>query len=262
MSAAPQRLRSLLFVPAHIDRFVARAHERSADAVVLDLEDAVPAAAKDTARAALADALGRVTQCGARAAVRVNHNLLDLARDLDAAVRPGLFALVLPKVESASWIVEIADAVAMLEAQRGMPAGRVRLLLQIETPSALPHLDAIARAHPRVLAMTLGPEDFCASLGGAPCDDLLLGPNLQVLCAALLTDEPVTYTNVPDIVDVNLLLELLSDMGVRVEQPQRGTVILQADKSIDFRVIKKVMFSCAQAGYSNISFAVNRVGGE
>ena len=52
---------------------------------------------------------------------------------------------------------------------------------------------------------------------------------LQVLCAALLTDEPVTYTNVPDIVDVNLLLELLSDMGVRVEQPERGTVILQAD---------------------------------
>ncbi len=52
---------------------------------------------------------------------------------------------------------------------------------------------------------------------------------LQVLCAALLTDEPVTYTNVPDIIDVNILLELLADMGVRVEQPERGTVILQAD---------------------------------
>ena len=43
-------------------------------------------------------------------------------------------------------------------------------------------------------------------------------------------------------------------------EPFAGTVILQADKSIDFRVIKKVMFSCAQAGYANISFAVNRVG--
>ena len=42
--------------------------------------------------------------------------------------------------------------------------------------------------------------------------------------------------------------------------PFAGTVILQADGSIDFRVIKKVMFSCAQAGYANISFAVNRVG--
>ena len=45
-------------------------------------------------------------------------------------------------------------------------------------------------------------------------------------------------------------------------EPFAGTVIMQADRSIDFRVIKKVMFSCAQAGYANISFAVNRVGGE
>ena len=52
---------------------------------------------------------------------------------------------------------------------------------------------------------------------------------LQVLCAALLTDEPVTYTNVPDIIDVNLLLELLSDMGVQVDRPEPGTVILQAN---------------------------------
>ncbi len=43
-------------------------------------------------------------------------------------------------------------------------------------------------------------------------------------------------------------------------QPFPGTVILQADKAVDFRVIKKVMFSAAQAGYANISFAVNRRG--
>jgi UDP-N-acetylglucosamine 1-carboxyvinyltransferase len=51
---------------------------------------------------------------------------------------------------------------------------------------------------------------------------------LQVLCAALLTNEAVTYTNVPDIIDVNLLLELLSDIGVQVTRPERGTVTLQA----------------------------------
>src|SRR3954463_15136838 len=55
---------------------------------------------------------------------------------------------------------------------------------------------------------------------------------LQVLCAALLTDEPVTYTNVPDIVDVNTLIELLGDMGVTVERPAANTVILHA-KNID-----------------------------
>lgn len=52
---------------------------------------------------------------------------------------------------------------------------------------------------------------------------------LQVLCAALLTDEKVTLTNVPDIVDVNTLIELLGDMGVKVERPTPNTVILQAD---------------------------------
>jgi UDP-N-acetylglucosamine 1-carboxyvinyltransferase len=52
---------------------------------------------------------------------------------------------------------------------------------------------------------------------------------LQVLCAALLTNQPVTYTNVPDILDVNTLIELLSDMGVRVSRPEKNTVVLQAD---------------------------------
>ena len=52
---------------------------------------------------------------------------------------------------------------------------------------------------------------------------------LQVLCAALLTDERVTLTNVPDIVDVNTLIELLVDMGVKVERPGKNTIILQAD---------------------------------
>jgi len=44
-------------------------------------------------------------------------------------------------------------------------------------------------------------------------------------------------------------------------EPFSGTVILQADRNVDFRVVKKVMFSAAQAGYTNISFAVNQGGG-
>lgn len=52
---------------------------------------------------------------------------------------------------------------------------------------------------------------------------------LQVLCAALLTDQPVTYTNVPDILDVNTLIELMGDIGVKVTRPATNTVVLQAD---------------------------------
>lgn len=51
---------------------------------------------------------------------------------------------------------------------------------------------------------------------------------LQVLCAALLTDEPVTFHNVPDIADVNTLIDLLADMNIKVSRPAANTVILQA----------------------------------
>ena len=51
---------------------------------------------------------------------------------------------------------------------------------------------------------------------------------LQVLCAALLTDEPVTLHNVPNIIDVNTLIELLEDMGVAVQRPSVNTVVLNA----------------------------------
>lgn len=58
---------------------------------------------------------------------------------------------------------------------------------------------------------------------------------LQVLCAALLTDEPVTFTNVPDILDVNMLIELLGDMNVIVSRPEPHTVVLQAaDVNLDY----------------------------
>nr|WP_282572060.1 CoA ester lyase [Roseomonas acroporae] len=174
----------MLFVPAHVERFIAKAHERGADAVILDLEDAVPRAEKPAARARLADSIAAVGRSGAAAMVRVNHGIRALAPDLEAAVVPGLAALVLPKVEDAGFVREVADAVAELEAERGLPPGGIRLVLQVETPAALFRLPAIAGAHPRIAAMTLGPEDFAASLGGVPETDTLLGPNMAVLCAA------------------------------------------------------------------------------
>lgn len=58
---------------------------------------------------------------------------------------------------------------------------------------------------------------------------------LQIICAALLTPEKVTVTNIPDILDVNLLIELLGDMNVKIERPARDTCIFQADDvNIDY----------------------------
>jgi citrate lyase subunit beta/citryl-CoA lyase len=184
MTTAPPRWRSLMFVPAHVERFVAKAHLRGADAVILDLEDAVPAAEKPAARARLAASVASITGNGTAAMVRVNHGLLDLARDLEAAAMPGLAALVLPKVEEPGFVREIAEALSGLEIARGLPPGGIRLVLQIETPAALFALPAIAASHPRVAAMTLGPEDYSAAMGGVPEADVLFTPNYAVLAAA------------------------------------------------------------------------------
>ncbi len=58
---------------------------------------------------------------------------------------------------------------------------------------------------------------------------------LQIISAVLLTADKVTITNIPDIIDVNLLIELLKEMNVKVERPQRDTCIFQADDvNIDY----------------------------
>ncbi|MES0070280.1 CoA ester lyase [Mesorhizobium sp. M0074] len=178
------RWRSLLFVPAHIPRFVETGHERGADGVILDLEDSVPQDQKGESRRQLPESVAKVARKGASVLVRVNRGLRALAADLNAAVMAGVDALVLSKTDSAEWVSEIANAVSELERERNLPLGRIRFLAQIETPGALQRVAAIASAHPRMVAMALGPEDFSAAVGGAPEFDLLLAPNLSVLFAA------------------------------------------------------------------------------
>lgn len=177
-------LRSFLFVPAADDRLFDSACAKGSDAVILDLEDGTHPSRKAAAREGLPARYPRLAAAGKRAAVRVNGDLLTLADDLRAAVRPGLDLLVLPKVEHPRDVQWIAGAVAALEAEHGMAPGHVRLLLQIESAAALPRLHDIASAHPRVMGMMLGSEDFSLDLGGLPGEELLLAPSLMLLHAA------------------------------------------------------------------------------
>jgi citrate lyase subunit beta / citryl-CoA lyase len=114
-----------------------------ADEVVVDLEDGVAAADKEAARANLAGARARGTL-----AVRINRGSL---ADLEAAA-PVADVIVLPKVESADEVAEIAR-------HTDLP-----LEVQIETARGLVEVEAIARA-PQVEALIFGPGDFAASLG-------------------------------------------------------------------------------------------------
>ena len=78
--------RSLLYVPAHIPRFIDKAHIRGANAIILDLEDSVPAAGRDRARALVAESADKVSQGGADVLVRINRPDAEAEADLEAVL--------------------------------------------------------------------------------------------------------------------------------------------------------------------------------
>jgi citrate lyase subunit beta/citryl-CoA lyase len=176
--------RSMLFVPANVPKFVDKAHQRGADAIILDLEDSVPLAEKAPARRHLATAASRASANGADVVVRINASLRLAAADLEAAVSAGVRAICVPKVSGASQLQWIDQGIAELELERGLPRGHTRLIALIESPAALARASEIAVSTPRLLAITLGPEDFSASAGMVPDADGLLYPNQQIVFAA------------------------------------------------------------------------------
>lgn len=182
MTQPPPSWRSLLFVPVLAERFVAKAHTRGADAIILDLEDSIIPANKAAARAALAASVPRVAQGGADVTVRINRPLDLAVPDIAAAVMPGVAALMLPKVMGPEHVRLLAELVTDREAALGMPIGHTRFLVLIEEPAALPHLFAIA-AQPRMAGMSVGGEDMATELGATPSADSMYVFAMQGLAA-------------------------------------------------------------------------------
>lgn len=179
----PPLWRSMLFIPAHVDKFVDKAHTRGADAIILDLEDSVPETEKKYARENLLAAAVKASANGADVLVRINSRLRLAVRDLEAAVHPSVSAIVVPKVVSDQQLKAISDVIAELEIERNMNVGDIGLVALVESPDALPRLEQIASACPRLLAMTIGSEDFSAATGMIPNPENLLLPNQQLLFA-------------------------------------------------------------------------------
>src|SRR5436853_484600 len=128
--------RSMLFVPVTAERFVNGAARRGADAIILDLEDAVAASDKDRARTLVPEAAKIVAQGGADVVVRINRPMRMTVRDLEAVIGPGVHTIALPKAESAQHVQLVSEIIDELEAERGMPVGTTRLLAMVETCSA------------------------------------------------------------------------------------------------------------------------------
>jgi citrate lyase subunit beta/citryl-CoA lyase len=181
--AAPN-WRSLLFVPATAEKFVARAHSRGADVIILDLEDSIPPPAKEAARAALPAAAKTAGQAGADICVRINRALELSIPDIAAAVMPEVSVLMLPKVMGAEHVKLLSEVVAVREAALGMAIGHTRFIGVVETPQALPALAAIAGADPRMAALGVGSEDLSTELEAVPGADSLYVFGMMCVAAA------------------------------------------------------------------------------
>ncbi len=141
---------------------MAKALESGADAVILDLEDSVPIAVKAESRSLVAKVIESAAAAGGSGAgpsifVRVNGaatGLLD--DDLAAIVRPGLDAVFVPKVDSASEVTNTAAALERLESAQGMKTGAVEIVVMIESALGVYRCFDLIKASPRVASTCIG----------------------------------------------------------------------------------------------------------
>ena len=150
-------LRSWMFVPGNRRRFLEKIYEVETppDAVFFDLEDGVIPDEKATAREMVSEVLRRQAP-GPLRSVRINAVGTEwFETDLEAVVGPGLEGVCVPKVERPEDLVSVADRLE----------GDVRIVAAIESAAGLIRAPEIAAAHPRVIAIMFGAEDYALDIG-------------------------------------------------------------------------------------------------
>ncbi len=157
--------RSRLYLPGNEPKFFLNAGLHQPDAVILDLEDSVAAAEKDAARLVVRNALRQVNFYGAERMVRINPLPMGLD-DLDAIIPQNVHVVLIPKCESAETLLEVERKIAAIqECNGGAKSGEVFLMPIVETALGVVKAYEIASASPRVIALTIGLEDYTADLG-------------------------------------------------------------------------------------------------
>ena len=160
--------RSTLAVPGSSTKMLTKARTLPADAVFLDLEDAVAPEAKETARRNVVAALTEGGWEGRTVAVRVNDLTTSWTyRDVIEVVEgagSALDCVMLPKVRAAQDVAWLDLLLGQVERANGLEPGRIGIEVQIEDAAGLQAVDVIATASPRIETLVFGPADFMASV--------------------------------------------------------------------------------------------------
>jgi citrate lyase subunit beta/citryl-CoA lyase len=189
--------RSRLYVPGNQPKLMVSAGLYGADGIILDLEDAVPPAEKDGARALVRNALIALDWGGSERMVRVNQGELG-QQDLAAIALHNPHTVLLPKVEEVARVGRAAELLLQLS------AGDAALLMPIlESPLGIHRAFEIAAADPSVVALTLGLEDLSAELGAprtAAGNESFLARQTVVYAARAAGVQPIAsvYSDIED----------------------------------------------------------------
>ena len=166
--------RSLLYAPGDDRSLIEAAVASPADALILDLEDRVPADRKPLARRMAAETVGRLG-AGRVMYVRVNSADSNLLReDLDAIIVAGLEGIRVPKVESVDEVRALDERLSEIETRRGLPIGAVGLSLGLESAHAVRLAWELCSASPRVTSVAAGlghGGDLQRDVGYVPGDE-------------------------------------------------------------------------------------------
>lgn len=160
-------LRSMLFVPAYNEKFLEKAITCDADAIIFDMEDAVPKVKRAEAREVLGRFLDKGVFRGKQLFIRVNElGTDDLPEDLKLIKDDQITGVVVPKINNAGNIKAYEALLEVCEIREKLKKGSLKLLPLIETAEAVLHVNEIAASSDRNIALLFGGEDYLDSVSG------------------------------------------------------------------------------------------------
>lgn len=159
-------LRSFMFVPAYNRKFIEKALVSNADAIILDMEDAVPGDKRADARKMILEygKTGKFQQ--KKIFIRINEmESMDFVADISELVIDSIAGFMPSKICGADDIIFIDRLLSFMEKRNGLEVGKLLLAPLIETTKALARVQEIAFASPRLVALCFGGEDYLNDLG-------------------------------------------------------------------------------------------------
>lgn len=213
-------LRSLLFVPAYNIRFLEKAADCMADAIIFDLEDAVPKAKKREARCILKEYLANRDFGGKQLLIRVNSmESEEFEADIQLAVNNNILGIIVPKINEKADIDELEQRLAALETVHGLEEQRIKVMPLIETAAAVMNIKEIAGSRGRLIGLIYGGEDYLNSIWGNYGNDsseVFQIPRTMMVLAARMNDLlPIDtpYLNINNIEGFYREKEMVYSMG-------------------------------------------------